>query len=467
MSQANRFNEFRELENLSDERIDYLLNLGMESENIDYKEDLDINRTEDIVKIAKDVAAMANSGGGYIIIGVDKNFNKKGIPHEKRIDEAVLRDKINRYFDPPIKVLYREVFRDIDGENKKFGVIYVVPSKEIVVSKAVGNYSKNGITKTEFRENVVLIRDGSKSKPAGSHELRRLMDRQIIMGSAETLQKSEIIVKLLDKRGEPDKVRERLISNVLPVVSLPDTIWYADTDYRDKVEVYKHFEKSEISDIPAFILKEKMLFTFSNLSIDENILRKVIDIENIFTDETTTWTTDEVKRRYLIELLNVSIRDDHCKKVGLMFDGKRKRYYFPILPKGGSRRVSWVKNGKKFTRTIVKWDKRESCYIHDAAVIKFVFIGDSIFLVVDPCIIITYDGITPATDEKAKGIYTKIFNEYYNSKYLTDLNFWISILGGGRSYIIVNGFGYKIKIAALPMTGITDVGIKDESKAMV
>ncbi len=66
------------LDTLSDDKIDYLLNIGMESENIDCKEDLDIDNTESIVKIAKDIAAMANVGGGYIVLGVDNDFKKKG-----------------------------------------------------------------------------------------------------------------------------------------------------------------------------------------------------------------------------------------------------------------------------------------------------------------------------------------------------------------------------------------------------
>lgn len=142
---SEAFEKIREkLDALSDDKIDYLLNLGMESENLDYKEDLDINKTEEIVKIAKDIAAMANTEGGYIVLGVDKNFNKKGLPSERRIDEAVLRSKINKYFGPPIELYYREVHRKIDGEIRKFGIIYVALSNEIIIAKISGNYSKRG-----------------------------------------------------------------------------------------------------------------------------------------------------------------------------------------------------------------------------------------------------------------------------------------------------------------------------------
>jgi len=462
------FEKIREkLDILSDEQIDYLLNLGMESENLDYKEDLNIDKTEDVVKIAKDIAAMANTGGGYIILGVDKNFNKKGLTLERKIDEAILRSKINKYFYPPIEIHYREVFRVVNGETKKFGVIHVSPSGDIVIARANGNYCKKNKTVAEFHEGEILIRDGSKSKPVGPYELRKLIDMQIIKRSAETLQRAEAIINFLRRRGEPDKVKEKLSSNLFKVEKLPEIIWYADTEYNDKRSVYDYYKEQGVEDVPPFILKEKKVFTFSNLSLDENILREIINVESVSIEKAYTWISEEIKRRYLMELLNVTIRDDHCKRAGLIFDGKQKRYYFPALPGGRPKKFSWMKNGRKFTRTVVKWDKKNSCYIHDAARIKFGFVGNFVFLVVDPCFLITYDGRTPATDERARDIYTKLSSEYYNNKYLNDLIFWISLLKGKRNRIVISGLDYQISISPRPLSCMVDVGIKEEDNIQV
>lgn len=96
---------------LDDRHIDELLNSNVEYENLDFKRELDIVSTKGIVGIAKDVAAMTNSGGGHIILGVDDNFRKVGLPAGHKIDEADLRNKINRYFEPRIDFLYKE--RDV------------------------------------------------------------------------------------------------------------------------------------------------------------------------------------------------------------------------------------------------------------------------------------------------------------------------------------------------------------------
>jgi len=76
---------------LSNERIEELLDAGIEHESLDYKEKFDPRKTHDIVELAKDIAAMANTKGGYLVIGVNKNFERVGIEHELKLDEAEIR----------------------------------------------------------------------------------------------------------------------------------------------------------------------------------------------------------------------------------------------------------------------------------------------------------------------------------------------------------------------------------------
>lgn len=56
---------------MSDARTDHaLLYLGTETPTLDYKESVDLSSRDGRARLAKDVIAMANSGGGTIIIGV-------------------------------------------------------------------------------------------------------------------------------------------------------------------------------------------------------------------------------------------------------------------------------------------------------------------------------------------------------------------------------------------------------------
>lgn len=102
--------------------------------------------------------------------------------------------------------------------------------------------------------------------------MRKLIDVQIIKQSAETLHRAEAIVNFFRRKGEPDKIQEKLTSNLFRVESLPETIWYANTGYNDKKSIHEYFKNNSIEDTPPFILKGKKIFTFSNLSLKENIL---------------------------------------------------------------------------------------------------------------------------------------------------------------------------------------------------
>ncbi len=53
------------------ELIEKALNGHSETSNIEYKRGFDVNTTKDWCEIVKDVVAMANSGGGIILFGLE------------------------------------------------------------------------------------------------------------------------------------------------------------------------------------------------------------------------------------------------------------------------------------------------------------------------------------------------------------------------------------------------------------
>ena len=74
---------------LSKERLLSLIRLGREEEALDYKRSYDLSgmTTKDRVEMVRDVVAMANGSGGYIVLGVGENrssltstYEPTGIP---------------------------------------------------------------------------------------------------------------------------------------------------------------------------------------------------------------------------------------------------------------------------------------------------------------------------------------------------------------------------------------------------
>lgn len=99
---------------LSKTALQYLIqNCKTECEWLDYKIRLDIKSPEEKCKFTKDVIAIKNMGGGYIILGVeDKVWNPKGLSTPFLHDSKELRDVVKQCsgLDIDIDVVSHELF---------------------------------------------------------------------------------------------------------------------------------------------------------------------------------------------------------------------------------------------------------------------------------------------------------------------------------------------------------------------
>src|SRR2546428_273405 len=72
---------------------------GHESESVEYKSSFDPTAGADWLEIIKDIVALANSGGGLIIFGVDDDGHLSGFDINCliRMDPADLTNKMSKY----------------------------------------------------------------------------------------------------------------------------------------------------------------------------------------------------------------------------------------------------------------------------------------------------------------------------------------------------------------------------------
>ena len=135
-----------------------------EAPSLEYKQLRDLDRTEDVVKLARDVAAM-QSQGGYIVIGVDG----RGVPtdtltprHVQLFDEATVRDKLKKYIAAPLDL--RVACHVIDGAQ--VALIYVPHRRTgFTVMAAPGEYVMNEKIQSRFACGDIFIRTGTGSEP--------------------------------------------------------------------------------------------------------------------------------------------------------------------------------------------------------------------------------------------------------------------------------------------------------------
>ena len=91
------------------ELVEKLLLRRAEAEDLDYKESLPLLHDREKKELAKDIAAFANSSGGYILVGVeDKTWEAVGIAHGS-VDINKITGIANSGIHPPVGITTEEV----------------------------------------------------------------------------------------------------------------------------------------------------------------------------------------------------------------------------------------------------------------------------------------------------------------------------------------------------------------------
>jgi hypothetical protein len=152
---------------------EHALNATRESKTVDFKSRFDPRSDTEWVELVKDLVAMANSGGGVVLVGVQDDASPSGadISSVIRLDPAQLTDKIFRYTGEHFSgFAIREGVRD----GNAIAVLEVQGSDDLLVFIRPGNYvSDNGKEKSAFAIGGVYFRHGAKSEPCTPSDLRR------------------------------------------------------------------------------------------------------------------------------------------------------------------------------------------------------------------------------------------------------------------------------------------------------
>jgi hypothetical protein len=146
----------------------------------EFKERFDPSSAGEWCELIKDIVAMANSGGGIILFGLDNAGNPvlgQSLDALSRLDPADIANKISRYTgSTQLELDVRQL--------QKAGVslyAFVVQSVSIpIVFQKPGTYDVGaGKQKAAFSIGTVYFRHGAKSEPGTSDDLRAAIERQL------------------------------------------------------------------------------------------------------------------------------------------------------------------------------------------------------------------------------------------------------------------------------------------------
>lgn len=270
----------------------------------------------------------------------------------------------------------------------------------------------------------------------------------------------------LNNASNPDNIDEKLHSNLYPVINIPRVIWKSPTRFWEKRAVYSQLGNK----IPAFILRENHLFTFSSLNDLKNPLRFIIDVNNIESIKSEKWFSDEDKARWLVDLLGSETRK-FCKNLGLYFDVTSKQFYGDMKVISNEA-LSWTAHVRTSKRSLiipyVKDDKKTGIpttyfYRHRAIGLRFLLLGKELFLQIDPGWEYSKDGSILIEGRRRSILNTRLRSMVKNDVEFDEMRFWAWLISDGKK-IIMGSDDAKIEIDSKPLTFETSGGIYGDKK---
>lgn len=162
-----------------DKMLEKAKNAKRESKYVEFKEKFDSDSSQDWCKIIKGIVAMANSGGGIILVGVRNNGTLSGfnVMSVLSLDPAKLTDKIAKYTGEQFSEFEIE---EIDKDGHKVAVLQIYSVSVPMIFIQPGTYDVGGgRQKTAFGRGTVYFRHGAKSEPGNSNDLRKVVEREL------------------------------------------------------------------------------------------------------------------------------------------------------------------------------------------------------------------------------------------------------------------------------------------------
>lgn len=419
--------------------IEYLATQTKEHRYWDFKRDLTISKGSPFAKIAKDVFAFCNAGGGYLLIGWAERpsggYEPIGLAKDFHIDQAALQGKFNSYSDQAIELGYHEFSRTLGGVHLKFAAIYIPPATAIVKPTKPGTYKDaKGKSKVAFEPGDILTRRGTSSTLATAEEVKLIEAR---------CQRADYQISLIS--GMADEIQETLHSNLFEVQQLPERIYVSEL--RGGTKLY-----SEIRRKLPLVTKGATLYTFDDPRQTEV---KGLLVGTPKSHLLSSWRRDPDNHRVFVWLLKNTI-GCMAESRGMKHYYQRDRIFHSYDPTQGEKVVKWkgLHRGapRKVAYKMFAQQLKQEVHVHPAAEVDFAGYGDFLCLQITPTFVLTWDGTRPIEKFEVGSVITRLLNDRYNSAYLRDVYFWVEqLLNSPDDHVIASG-ALQIAKRALQVT---------------
>ncbi len=326
----------------------------------------------------------------------------------------------------------------------------------------------------------------------GDQQPRPVAYRGQLIRSSGYVDRATLVAERAVPDGDPDAVVERLSCNLLPIERPPAYLYSAPlraelvtrradgttrlptkTELKERIKQAQLAAGAERTWTPAFRLVSDRVYSFHEMGSDESALAAIVDSDRAEDPpaELRDCLRTEEERNLVISLLNMSI-SRHLRRCGLLTDEAKasNRFFFP--PKDGQQhQVQWRPFKKTVTRTVAKpyvEDGRTAFWLHQAAYIKVVFLGQRFFIQITPTWLLTADGARVKGGPEVGRVVIQWTGRERNLSVLYHVRFWTGVLRRGRRGPISVSVGDQTAEAAtVPAFVEMQHGIRDDQKDLL
>jgi len=283
---------------MSTDAVRYLLSCRGECEWLDFKEELHIDSEKDLCDFARDVIAIKNVGGGFIVVGVqDRTWKPLGLTSPLPYDSKMLRDKIRKAtnVDLEVDIVHHEIHLPESGG--RFAIIFVRSSIKRRKRRSPTLVAKDYCASKPFglrRGDIYVRRGDSTVKIQSESELSELLesleaqadhDALVMSGESSPFAVEHGLYRLLEKGFDHFIGRGRLRNDVLDAVTKDPRIWIINVHGPGGVgksalvnwAVYEFYQRRDFESIIHLTAKEIVL-TPSGI---ERFSRSLYSLENL------------------------------------------------------------------------------------------------------------------------------------------------------------------------------------------
>lgn len=255
------------------------------------------------------------------------------------------------------------------------------------------------VTKVETREAYWISLKEYFRDPEKRKSQKVIFDKQKDRFNVEA---RDALIKLAIPRSSgiylaPPPKKETVYTNLLRVSHFGEKLYTACLTVEDETKAYSILRKFGKEKGQEWILQDGLILSFHNLR--DTPWSKVCDLGTVEEHDVDEWSQSHTvdRQRQFVQLLNQTLREK--VKDDLLFDNKKKCYYFKPNPDLSDRKYYYRSLAKKthrdvFSSYINKQTKEINYYRHSAFEAQFTKIESNWFLEITPTYFFTRDGYT-------------------------------------------------------------------------